>query len=193
MAQDGEALLLSVESDQQPFMEGRAKSLVPELSGARVYSLSAMEQFQGNFICTGLLLMIFVILFWMWGYAWYENQLDKRYPRMWPMSVGISVVLLGGIAVILHFVSLPSSLLPPEQITDLWYYGHDFGRSFPALERFGEQFGRGNRLVIMQTAALFCSLGFMAVGAGIGYLIARVEEFYMEEICVKRMRRGEWR
>ena len=48
-------------------------------------------------------------------------------------------------------------------------------------------------MVIMQTVALFCSLGFMAVGAGIGYLIARVEEFFMEEICVKRMRRGEWR
>ena len=43
----------------------------------------------------------------------------------------------------------------------------------------------------MQTAALFCNLGFMAVGAGIGYLIARVEEFYMEEICVQRMRQGE--
>ncbi len=112
---------------------------------------------------------------------------------MWPMSVGVSIVLLGGIAVILHFVSLPSSLLPPEQITDLWFYGHDFGQAFPALERFGAQFERGNRLVIMQTAALFCSLVFMAVGAGIGYLIARVEEFYMEEICVKRMRRGEWR
>ena len=193
VAQDGNALLLSVESDQQPFMEGWAKSLVPELSGARVYSLSAMEQFQGNFICTGLLLMIFVIVFWMWGYAWYENQLPKKYPRMWPMSVGVSIVLLGGIAVILHFVSLPSSLLPPEQITDLWFYGHDFGQAFPALERFGAQFERGNRLVIMQTAALFCSLVFMAVGAGIGYLIARVEEFYMEEICVKRMRRGEWR
>ena len=193
VARDGNALLLSVESDQQPFMEGRAKSLVPELSGARIYSLSAMEQFQGNFICTGLLLMIFVILFWMWGYAWYENQLPKKYPRMWPMSVAVGIVLLGGIAAILHFVSLPSSLLPPEQITDLWFYGHDFGRSFPALERFGEQFGRGNRLVIMQTVALFCSLGFMAVGAGIGYLIARVEEFFMEEICVKRMRRGEWR
>ena len=110
--------------------------------------------------------------------------------RFWK-SVGISVVLLGGIAAILHFVSLPSSLLPPEHITDLWFYGHDFGQAFPALERFGEQFERGNRLVIMQTAALFCNLGFMAVGAGIGYLIARVEEFYMEEICVQRMRRGE--
>ena len=91
VARDGNALLLSVESDQQPFMEGRAKNLVPELSEARVYSLSAMEQFQGNFICTGLLLMVFVIVFWMWGYAWYENQLSKKYPRMWPMSVGISI------------------------------------------------------------------------------------------------------
>ena len=193
LAQDGDAVLLSVESDQQPFMEGRAKSLVPDLAGARVYSLSAMEQFQGNFICSGLLLMVFVIVFWMWGYAWYENQLDKRYPRMWPMSVGISLVLLGGIAVILHFVSLPSSLLPPEHITDLWFYLCDFERSFPALERFKGQFERGDRLMLMQTVANICGLAFMTVGAGIGYLIARVEEFLMEERCVKKMQRGEWR
>lgn len=193
VARDGGAVLFSVEADQQPFMEGRAKSLVPELAGARVYSVSDLEQFQGNFICSGLLLMIFVIVFWMWGYAWYENQLPKKYPRMWPMSVGISVVLLCSIAAILHFVSLPSSLLPPEHITDLWYYICDFDRTFPVLERLEGQFERGNRLVIMQIVANLCGLAFMTVGAGIGYLIARAEEFLMDEICVKRLQRGEWR
>lgn len=111
---------------------------------------------------------------------------------MWPMSVGISVVLLGGIAVILRFVSLPSSLLPPEHITDLWYYFSQFAQALEALGRFKGQFERGDRLVTMQTVAILCDLGAIAVGVGGGYLIARIEEFLMEERCVKMMQRGEW-
>lgn len=189
VARDGGAVLFSVESTQQPFMEGRAKSLVPELAGARVYSVSDLEQFQGNFICSGLLLMIFVIVFWMWGYAWYENQLPKKYPRMWPMSVGISVVLLGGIAAILHFVSLPSSLLPPERITDLWYYLSEFDQFFSAAECFAGQNKTVDTLLQVKTVAQCGNLGIMALGVVIAALVVRVGKFLTDELFEREIQR----
>lgn len=191
-AQDENTVLLSVESDVQPFMEGRAKSTVPALEGARVYCLSDMDQFLGNFVCSSLLLAIFAIVFTLWGYAWYENQFDKRYPRMWPMSLGIGIALLGGIAAVLHFVSLPSSLLPPEHITDLGYYFYEFGQFFEALERFSGQVDGVDALLRLRLISNLSNLISIFLGAGIGYLIMRWEEFLMEEKIVRKMQRHEW-
>lgn len=73
-AQNKNAVRLSVESDTQPFMEGRAKSSVSALAGARVYSLANVEQFLGNFVCSSLLLAIFAIVFTLWGYAWIGSK-----------------------------------------------------------------------------------------------------------------------
>jgi len=133
------AVLLSVESDTEPFMEGRTKSNIPALAEARVYSLNDMEKFLDNFVCSGLLLAIFIIVLTLWGYAWYENHHEKKYPRLWPMSLGIGLVLIGCIAAILHFVSLPSSLLLPDHITDLGYFFHEFEQFFQALSLFAGQ------------------------------------------------------
>lgn len=191
-ARDENAVLLSVESDAQPFMEGRAKSAVPALSGARVYCLADMEQFLGNFVYSSLLLAIFAIVFTLWGYAWYENQFDKRYPRMWPMSLGIGIVLLGGIAAVLHFVSLPSSLLPPEHITDLGYYFDEFGQFFEALERFSGRVEGVNELIRLRFISNLCNFVSIFLGVGIGYLIMRWEEFLMEEKIVRKIQRREW-
>ena len=192
VARDGNALLLSVEADNRVFMEGRAKSTIPALAGARVYSLADIEQFLGNFVCFGLLLAVFAIVFALWGYAWYENQYEKKYPRMWPMSVGISMVLLGGIAAILHFVSLPSSLLPPEHITDLGYYLREFLQAFEALNQFTGQVEGIDALLTTQFVALFGNLGILALGGGLAYLIMRWEEFLMEEMIVRKIQRHEW-
>ncbi len=191
-AQDENAVLLSVESDTQPFMEGRVRSSIPALAGARVYSLADVEQLLGNFVCSSLLLAIFAIVFTLWGYAWYENQFDKRYPRMWPMSLGIGIVLLGGIAAVLHFVSLPSSLLPPEHITDLGYYFYEFGQFFEALERFSGQVDGVDALLRLRLISNLCNFISIFLGAGLGYLIMRWEEFLMEEKIVRKMQRHEW-
>lgn len=186
VARDGSAVLLFVESDQRPFMEGRAKSLVPELAGARVYSLADMEQFMGNFVCSGLLLAIFVIVLALWGYAWYENQIDKRYPRLWPLSLGIGILLLGGIAVILCFVSLPSSLLPPEHITDLGYYFYEFDHFFEALERFAGKVNGVDALLQKNTLTSFGTFGLMALGGGIAAVVIRLEDFLMDELLYRK-------
>ena len=192
IAQEENAILLSVGSAAHPFMEGQAKSGIPALAEARVYSLADIEQFLGNFICSGLLLAMFAIVFTLWGYAWYENQLEKIYPRMWPISLGIALTLLGGVAVILHFVSLPSSLLPPEKITDLGYYFHEFGQFFQALERFAGQSEKVDALLRLRVIADVGNLAFLALGGGIGYLTVRLEEFLMEERIVRKMHRREW-
>lgn len=189
VAQDENIALLSVESDTKPFMEGRAKSVIPALAGAKVYSFADIEQFLGNFVCSGLLLAVFVILLTLWGYAWYENQYDKKYPRMWPLSLGIGIVLLGGIAAILHFVNLPSSLLPPEHITDLGYYFREFDQFFNGLSRFAGQIEEVDKLMQKQVFAMFGNLGLMLLGGGIAAALVRAEDFLMEELFVRRMRR----
>ena len=112
---------------------------------------------------------------------------------MWPMSVGISVVLLGGIAVILRFVSLPSSLLPPEHITDLWYYLSEFGQFFSIAECFAGRVEKIDSLSRMQAMSNICNYISAFLGAGIGYGIGRLEEFFSEEISVRKMQQGEWR
>lgn len=183
------AVLLSVESDTQPFMEGRAKSNIPVLAEARVYSLNDMKQFLDNFVCSGLLLAILIIVLSLWGYAWYENQHDKKYPRLWPLSLGIGLVFMGCIAVILHFVNLPSSLLPPDHITDLGYFFHEFDQFFEALDRFAGQHETVDNLLKAKTIARFGNLGIMALGGVIAALIVRGEDFLMEELFVRRMRR----
>lgn len=188
VAQSENAVLLSVESDAQPFMEGRAKSSIPALAGARVYSLSDVKRFMGNFVCGGLLLAVFAMVFILWGYAWYENQQDKKYPRLSAYNAILGVLLIGGIAAILHFVDLPSSLLPPEHITSLGYYFREFDELYHALD------GLGDVEVASQISGLrlwsqYGSLGIMLLGGGLALLLVRFEDFLSEELFVRSMQR----
>ena len=188
VAQSESAVLLSVESAAQPFMEDMAKSAVPALAGARVYSLEDVKRYLGNFVCGGLLLAVFALVFVLWGYAWFENQQEKKYPRLSPYNVILGVILIGGIAAILHFVDLPSSLLPTEHITSLGYYSQEFDQLYQALDGLGdvEVAGQISGLELWNRLA---SVGIMLVGAGLGFLLAYFEDFLSGELFIYKMRR----
>lgn len=188
VAQSENAVLLSVESVTQPFMEDMAKSAVPALAGARVYSLSDVKRFLGNFVCGGLLLSVFAMVFILWGYAWYENQMDKKYPRLSPYNAILGVLLIGGIAAILHFVDLPSSLLPPEHITSLGYYFREFDELYRALDGLGDVDVAG-QISGLRLWTKYGSVGIMLLGGGLAFLLARFEDFLSEDLYISRMRK----
>ena len=133
-------------------------------------------------------LAVFAMVFILWGYAWYENQMDKKYPRLSPCNVILGVLLIGGIAAILHFVDLPSSLLSPEHITSLGYYFRECDELYHALDGLGDV-DVARQISGPRLWAQYGSVEIMALGGVLAFLLARFEDFLSEDLYFRRMRK----
>lgn len=133
-AKNDHALLLAMERVPVPFLEKQAKTQLGILrtTGCRVFSLHDLDQLLSNLpdlALVGILLAAALIL-WVQAYRHLENR--------W-LLIANAVLGAGSLVVlywILHWIDLPSSLLPPENILDFGHYSRTLPPLFDALRFF---------------------------------------------------------
>lgn len=179
----GRALLLSVAQDAQPFMEGRAKSQVPELAEAHVYSFNDMRRFLGNLPLCALLLGALLAALALWGFAWYQAKNLKLYRAYIWGNLLLGLAVLAFVPLILHFIGLPSSLLPQEEITDFGWYFRELVEFFQAAESLSggleavEAVLRARLWAVVWSAAAVLLSAALAAGMMIAQEAWRVHRF----------------
>ena len=130
---------LVVQKDVEPFMEAQAKSMVPELNGAKVYSFTDMRKLLENFHGFSLLLLILSAVLTIWGFSCFLTKKARENRRLLVVNLAIGLVLLACVPLVLHSIDLPSSLLPREQITDFGYFAQEMDEFFGALKSFAPE------------------------------------------------------
>ncbi len=130
------AVQLYVEDDTVPFMASRAKSRVPYLAGATVYSFNDMNQLLDNFTAFGLLLGIFTAVLVIWAFSCVYSKEARRNRWYLCVNLALGVLLLACVPLVLNTVDLPSSLLPRERITDFGTITRAIDEFFGALKSF---------------------------------------------------------
>lgn len=132
--QAGNALLLSVEKADLPYMTGRVKSLIPELENAEVYSLSELSKFLDALPFVGLVLgsILAAVILWIFCCLMARSPWKNRVGLI--INIFLGVLLLAGLFFIFRAIELPSSMLPREQITEFGHYSREFGNILFALK-----------------------------------------------------------
>lgn len=127
------SVLLTVEG-KQPFMESQAKSELAAPKEVRIYSLNDIENFKKMIplllICLIILIMLTVIL----AYGFRKTKGGKSDTIILVRQGILIAVLLIFLTGILSKISLPSSLLPKENIFQITYYIDEFREIRNALE-----------------------------------------------------------
>lgn len=130
------AVHFRVENDTAPFMAGRAKSRVPELAGATVYSFNDMTKLLDNFTPFGLLVGILAAVLVLWAASCLFSREAKRNRWYLCVNLALGLILLACVPLVLNAVDLPSSLLPRERITDFGTITGAMDQFFGALKSF---------------------------------------------------------
>lgn len=179
---------ISVEKSNVPFMEARAKSQIPELAEAKVYSFASMTQFLDNFAGFALLLFLLfaALALWVCSCIFAKHARENRVLLLINLAVGI--ILLACVPVVLQSIDLPSSLLPREHITDFSYYAQEMDEFFGSLTSFAPAASDQGYLApnlptspegqaIIQYKNILIARPFLYSfgGAAVGLLIAGVE------------------
>lgn len=135
----GSAVQFIVEKAQQPFMPGLAKSKIPQLKEARVYSFADMNCLLENFHNLSLLLGVLAaaLVLWLCSCGLARNAKQSRWFLLLNLALGALLLVL--VPVLLSGIDLPSSLLPREQITDLGYIAGEMDEFFGALTGFAPE------------------------------------------------------
>lgn len=134
--QSGDAMLISVEKADLPYMTGRVKSLIPEAAGAEVYSFAEMEKFLDALTAVGLVLGILTAAVTLWVCCCFMAKEPRKNLAGMIINITLGLLLLVGLFFTLRTMELPSSMLPREQITDFGYFYHEYHQFFSALKSF---------------------------------------------------------
>ncbi len=129
-------VLLSLEEAQQPYMDGRAKSMIPSLEGAWVYSFQEMEQFLDCLAPLGLLAALLTAPVLLWACSCFMAREAGKNRVFLLVNLGVGLALTACVPLVLGAIDLPSSLLPREHITDLGFFAQEYSRFFQALTSF---------------------------------------------------------
>lgn len=158
------AVQLYVEDDLAPFMQGRAKSRVPELTGATVYSFNDMCQLLDNFTAFGLLMGILTLVLALWITSCAFSKRPRRNRWVLWANLALGLLLLVCVPIVLDSVDLPSSLLPRERITDFGAIAGAIDQFFGVLKGFAAQGSQAADDAIHQASTmLWMSVGLAAV------------------------------
>lgn len=130
------AVLLSVAKAQQPYMDGRAKSVAPALYSARVYSFSEMRMFLDALPQVGLAAAVILAAVTLWACSCFMAKDVKKHWVGLTVSAAAGLLLLVGLYFVLQAVELPSSMLPRERITDIGYFYQEYSEFFNTLKSF---------------------------------------------------------
>lgn len=200
---NGHAVQLHVENDQAPFMQGRARSRVPYLTGAAVYSFNDMYQLLDNFTAFGLLLGILTAALVLWAASWAFSRKARR--NRWALiaNLALGLCLLICVPLVLDRVDLPSSLLPRERITDFGSIARAMEEFFGALKGFAppaEAVGKlsaalpqseaGQAIIMAKNDVLARPILYAVLGALLGGVIALMEYVALWNMNRPRLTRG---
>lgn len=130
-----------------PFMEDRARSMVivekedsewHEPHTSRFFSLGDLRAFMNNIMLLGVLaaMMIFTVIIWAWSFWLSRDYLKNKKLLIINGLIGAGLLALSPL--LLHFIDLPTSMLPQFHITDFPHYGRYFGELFGELNRLTE-------------------------------------------------------
>ena len=137
--QSGSAVLFSVEKAMGVFMEAQAKTLIPQLYEAKVYSFRAMSQFLDNFTGLGQLLFLLGAALALWVGSCLFARKARQNRAVLVLNLAVGLVLLACVPLVLQSIDLPSSLLPRLHITDFGYYAQEIEEFFGSLLTFAPE------------------------------------------------------
>ncbi len=182
------AVQLHVDDDLAPFMQGRAKSRVPNLAGATVYSFNDMYQLLDNFTGFGLLLGILTLVLVLWICSCVFSKRARRNRLVLCVNLALGLLLLVCVPLVLDSIDLPSSLLPRERITDFGAIAGAMDQFFGALKGFAPQAEAagglsaalpdseaGQAIIMAQNDVLVRPVLYAVLGALLGGVIALAE------------------
>lgn len=185
---NGRAVQLRVENDLSPYMAGRAKSRVQELSAASVYSFNDMYQLLDNFTAFGLLLGILTAALVLWAVSCVFSKKARRSRWVLVANLALGLCLLLCVPLVLNTVDLPSSLLPRERITDFGSIARAMEEFFGALKGFAppaEAVGKlsaalpqseaGQAIIAAKNDVLVRPVLYAVLGALLGGVTALIE------------------
>lgn len=160
------AYLLAVEEAELPFMEDRARSMsgLSQQEG-KFYSLGDLESFLDALplLAVGLCLLLIPVL--LWGYSGLLLDAPKRKAPLL-LNGCIGAVSLAGLALLLYFLDLPSSLLPQNAIVEFSHYSREFSQIFQTLEDFASA-GSSTAQKALADAGTARTLFLTVLGAGL--------------------------
>ena len=137
-------MIVCVPKANVPFMEDRARSAVIvekedsawyEPHTSRFYSLGELRTFMNSLLLLGILaaMMLFTVILWAWSFWLSRDHIKNR--RLLMMNGTAAAGLLALSPLLLHFIDLPTSMLPQYRITDLAHYRQFFSVLFQELNR----------------------------------------------------------
>ena len=189
--QSGQAVQFYVENAQEPYMDGRAKSLIPQIEEAHVYSFSQMELFLENLPRVGLVFAVLLAAVTLWlGSCLMAREARKNRISLVVNEI-LGLLLLAALPLALGAIDLPSSLMPREQITDFGHFVGEYQEFFGALKSFAAEnpavsmpnSEAGQAIVAYKNGIILRP--FLMMGAGVALPLALL----LAERAVLRIRR----
>ena len=121
-------------------------------------------------------MILFTVILWAWSF-WLSRDYRKN-KKLLIINGGAAAFLLACVPFLLHFITLPSSLLPQYHITDFPHYGRIFSELFNELNRLAVAGSEIAAAAIRQaetSAVLFFVI--LALGVLLGIITIGLEVF----------------
>lgn len=179
-------MLLSLKSAVLPFMEDWAKDNISMLADARIYSCADMEKLLGNAFLFGLVVGIFILALTLWCCSWHQIHAFDKYRMVVFLNLGVAVLLIASLAIVLHFIQLPSALLPYGQITDAGFFVKEINQFYQALNTLDGQAGLANTLLELQRKASLRIWEAILLAGGIALLLVCAEELFLKASLARK-------
>lgn len=177
-------MLINAPEANKPFMEDRARSRIDnekdefyyyQAPVGTVYSLNDLRQMMDSMLLLGLLvaMILFTVILWAWSF-WLSRDYRKN-KRLLLINGCAMAFLLACVPLLLHFITLPSALLPQYHITDFAHYSVEFNELFSNLHLLADsgsaaaasaiRYAEGHLTIFFVILALGVVLGVVAIVA----------------------------
>lgn len=131
------------------------------------YSLIDIEKWMAQMPKIGLLAGSMLASLSLWGFSCILSREWKKNRKLLIANGFFMLLLLSALPILLHYIDLPSSLLPSTHIVDLGYYAREFGDIFGALNHFAAQGSQAADDAINQAKSMLWMSGGLATAVSI--------------------------
>ena len=145
------------------------------------YSLIDLENWMEQMPKIGLLVGSVLASLFLWVGSFVLSKECRKNRRYLLVNGLLMLIPLGALPILLHYIDLPSSLLPGTHIVDFGYYAQEFGDVFGALNRFAAQGSQAADGAIHQVSTML----WMSVGLAAAIIIIAIG-ICMAEIIFSR-------